>query len=121
MNSNTSKDQPSSRNSSKSDSEEDKNYWRSRLRFHRGVEERRSYFPNQKDVNDLIRDLDLTKFNAELLISRLKQWNLLDESVQVTDQKKRHETFSNFFTRQDGLCFCNNVDGRPIRGYGYHT
>src|SRR6218665_290454 len=33
-------------------------YCRSRLRFHRcGVEERRPYFPNQKDVNDLIRDL----------------------------------------------------------------
>src|SRR6218665_3512290 len=29
--------------------------------------------PNQKDVNDLIRDLGLTKSNAELLISRLKQ------------------------------------------------
>src|SRR6218665_695858 len=105
------RDQPSSGDSSKSDSEEDKNYWRSRLRFHRCVEERRPYFPNQKDVNDLIRDLGLTKFNAELLISRFKQWNFLDENVQVTDQRKRHETLSNFFSRQDGLCFCNNVAG----------
>src|SRR6218665_1649659 len=86
-------------------------YWRSRLSFHRCVEERRPYFPNQKDVNDLIRDLGLTKSNAEFLISRLKQWNLLDESVQVTDQRKRHETISNFFSRQDGLGFCNNVAG----------
>src|SRR6218665_1507020 len=85
--------------------------WRSRFRFHRCVEERRPYFPNQKDVNDLIRDLGLTKSNAKLLISRLKQWNLLDESVQVTDQRKCHETFSNFFSRQDELCFCNNVAG----------
>src|SRR6218665_1924930 len=84
-------------------------YWRSRLRFHRCVEERRPYFPNQKDVNDLIRDLGLTKSNAELLISRLKQWNLMDESVQIADQRKRHEAFSKFFSRQDGLCFCNNV------------
>src|SRR6218665_2553729 len=102
------RDQPSSGDSSKSDSEEDIG---SRLRFHRCVEERRPYLPNQKDVNDLIRDLGLTKSNAELLISRLKQWNLMDESVQVTDQRKRHETFSNFFSRQDGLCFCNNVAG----------
>ena len=29
--------------------------------------------------------------------------------MQVTDQRKRHETFSNFFSRQYGLCFCNNV------------
>jgi hypothetical protein len=64
-----------------------------------------------KDLNDLIRDVDLTKSNAELLTSRLKQWNLLDESVQVTDQRKRHQAFSSFFTRQDGLCFCHNVTG----------
>ena len=52
-----------------------------------------------------------TKCNAELLTSKLKQWNLLDESVQVTDQRKRHQTFSYFFSRQDELCFCNNVVG----------
>jgi len=102
-------DQPSSGDSSKSDSEEDigdPDYV-----FTDSVEERRPCFPNQKDVNDLIRDLGFTKYNAELLISRLKQWNLLDESVEITDQRKRHETFSNFFSRQDGLCFCNNVAG----------
>ncbi|KAL6461702.1 hypothetical protein MHYP_G00298470 [Metynnis hypsauchen] len=44
-------------------------------------EEQKPYYPNQKDLNDLIRDLGLTKSNAELLTSRLKQWNLLDESV----------------------------------------
>ena len=105
-------DQPSSGDSSKSDSEEDigdPDYI-----FTDSVEERRPCFPNQKDINDLIRDLGFTKSNAELLISRLKQWNLLDESVEVTDQRKRHETFSNFFIRQDGLCslcFCNNVAG----------
>ncbi|KAL6470805.1 hypothetical protein MHYP_G00219240 [Metynnis hypsauchen] len=74
-------------------------------------EERKPYYPNQKDLNDLIRDLGLTKSNAELLTSRLKQWNLLDESVQVTGQRKRHQVFSTFFSHQDGLCFCNNVAG----------
>src|SRR6218665_2344854 len=102
------RDQPSSGDSSNSDSEEDigdPDYvFTDALR-----REGHIYFANQEDVNDLIRDLGLTKSNAELLISRLKQWNLLDESVQVTDQRKRHETFSNFFSRQDGLCFCNNV------------
>ncbi|KAL6477291.1 hypothetical protein MHYP_G00131260 [Metynnis hypsauchen] len=69
------------------------------------------YYPNQKDLNDLIRDLGLTKSNAELLTSRLKQWNLLDESIQVTGQRKRHQVFSTFFSHQDGLCVCNNVAG----------
>src|SRR5271163_2951357 len=103
------RDQPSSGESSKSDSEEDiadPDY-----NFTDAAEERKPYFPNQKDLNDLIRDLGLTKSNAELLTSRLKEWNLLDESVQVTDQRKRHQRFSNFFSRQDGLCFCNDVPG----------
>jgi hypothetical protein len=64
-----------------------------------------------KDLKDLIRDIALTKSNAVLLTSRLKQWNLLDESVQVTDQRKRHQDFSSFYTRLDGLCFCQNVTG----------
>ena len=101
------RDQPSSGDSSKSDSGQDigdPDYG-----FTDAVEERRPYFPNQKDINYLIRDLGLTKTNAELLTSRLQQWNLLDESVQVTDQRKHHKTLSNFFSQQDWLCFCNNV------------
>ena len=33
------------------------------------LEEKKTYYPNQKDLNDLIRDLGLTKSNAELLTS----------------------------------------------------
>ncbi|XP_061420717.1 uncharacterized protein LOC133350399 [Lethenteron reissneri] len=72
-------------------------------------EERTPYYPNLKDLNDLIRDLGLTESNAELLTYRLKQWNLLDESVQIADRRKHHQPFCSFFTRQDGLCFCHNV------------
>ena len=45
------------------------------------------HFPNQAELNDLIRDLGITKSKAELLTSRLKQWNLLDESCRVTKQR----------------------------------
>jgi len=69
------------------------------------------YYPKQTDLNDLIRDLGLTKSNAELLISRLKEWDLVDETVQVTSQRKRHQHFSNFFTSEDRLCYCNDVSG----------
>ena len=31
--------------------------------------------------------------------------------MQVSDQRKHHQTFSNFFSRQDGLCICSNVAG----------
>lgn len=74
-------------------------------------EVRQPYFPNQNDLNDLVRDLGLTKANAELLTSRLQQWNLLHDSVLVTSQRKRHQTFSCFFTLRQGLCFCHDVSG----------
>ena len=41
------------------------------------LEEKKPYYPNQKDLHDLIRNLGLTKSNAELLTSRLKQLNCL--------------------------------------------
>ena len=75
------------------------------------LEEKKPYYPNQKDLNHLIRDLGLTKSNAELLTSRLKQWNLLDDSVQITEQRKRHQSFFSFFTKQNAICFCTNVSG----------
>ncbi|XP_076361754.1 uncharacterized protein LOC143252858 isoform X2 [Tachypleus tridentatus] len=73
--------QPFSKESSKSEEEvdvEDPDY-----NFRGAAGERNTYYPNQRDLNDLIRDLGLTKLDAELLTSRLKEWDLLDESVQV--------------------------------------
>ncbi|KAG8223659.1 hypothetical protein J437_LFUL001766 [Ladona fulva] len=64
----------------------------------RGAEGRNPHYPNQKDLKYLIRDLGLTKSNVKLLMSRLKQWKLLDEIVKVTIQKKCHHNFSSFFT-----------------------
>ena len=71
------------------------------------VEKRRPYFPNQKDIDDLIRDFGLTKSNAERPGSSSETcWMKACKS-----QRNLHSTFSNFFSRQDGLCFCNNVAG----------
>ena len=38
----------------------------------------------QEDLNDLARDLYLSKQQSELLASRLKQWNLVQEDVRIT-------------------------------------
>jgi hypothetical protein len=51
----------------------------------------------QEELNDLIRDLDLPKSKAELLGSRLPQWNLLKESVRISVHCKRHEDLVRFF------------------------
>ena len=37
----------------------------------------------QEELNDLVRDLDLAKSKAELLGSRLQQWNILKENVRI--------------------------------------
>ncbi|XP_076348406.1 uncharacterized protein LOC143246067 [Tachypleus tridentatus] len=79
--------------------------------FRGAAGQRNPYYPNERDINDLIRDLGLTKSNVELLTSRLKEWDLLDENVQLTSQRKSHRHFSNFFIHQDWICFCHNVSG----------
>ncbi|GBP54408.1 hypothetical protein EVAR_29484_1 [Eumeta japonica] len=66
---------------------------------------------NSEEFDDLVRDLNLPKLKAEILGSRLKQWNLLKNDVIISDQRKRHKTFSGFFTKEDGLCYCNDVKG----------
>ena len=45
------------------------------------------HFPNQQEMDDLIRDMGLTKENAELLTSQLKEWNLLDPTCKVSKIK----------------------------------
>lgn len=63
------------------------------------------------EFNDLVRDLDLPKNKVEILGSRLKQWNLLEDDVKIADQRERHKSFSCFFTKEDGFCYCNEVTG----------
>ena len=55
--------------------------------------------------------MGLTKSNAELLTSRLKQWNLLDTACRSSLSRKRHERFSKYFSVAGSLCFCHDVDG----------
>lgn len=93
------------------DSEEEQGASSAVRRRRRVAGERCPYYPKQEDINDLIREMALTKSSAELLISRLKQWDLLDDSVQITSQRKRHRSFSVFFTLRDGLCYCHDIRG----------
>lgn len=67
------------------------------------------HFISSTDFNDLVRDLNLPKSKAEILGSRLKQWNLLEDDVKITDQRERHKIFSSFFTKEAGICYCNSV------------
>ena len=44
---------------------------------------------DESELNDLLRDLDLPNVKAELLASRLKQWNLLQSGVKVCSFRTR--------------------------------
>lgn len=67
------------------------------------------YFPNQKDLNDLIRDLNLSKQQAEGLASRLKGWNLLQKDVRIFSYRGRHSDFKDCFSEENGIVFCNDI------------
>ena len=45
----------------------------------------------QEDLNDLARDLYLSKQQSELLASRLKQWNLVQEDVRISSFRNRNK------------------------------
>ena len=65
-------------------------------------------FQNQKELDGLIRNLRLTK--VKLLASRLMDWNLLHNSCRTTATRKRHKRFSKYFSANDDLCFCNDIE-----------
>jgi len=57
----------------------------------------------QVESSDLFRDLDLPKSKAELLGSRLQQWNLLKGNVRMSVYRKRREDLVQFFKMERGL------------------
>ena len=63
----------------------------------------------QEDLNDLACDLylsDLYLKQSELLASRLKQWNLVQEDVRI-----RNKDLASFFDMENKLCYCTNIPG----------
>ena len=66
----------------------------------------------QEDLNDLARDLYLSKQQSELLASRLKQWNLVQEDVRITSFRNRNnKDLASFFYMGNKLCYCTNIPG----------
>jgi len=61
------------------------------------------------ELNDLTRDLKLPKNKAELLASRLQQWNLLHHSVKVTTFRTRNQEFEQFFTTAGYFTYCKDL------------
>ena len=56
-----------------------------------GISENEPHLIMQEDLNDLDRDLYLSKQQSELLASRLKQCNLVQKDVRITSFRKRNK------------------------------
>jgi hypothetical protein len=68
-----------------------------------------SHLLAQGDLNDLVRDLNLSKKQAELLGSRLNGWNLLSPGTKISYFRHRDEELRPYFSRADDLVYCNDI------------
>ncbi|CAG9790224.1 unnamed protein product [Diatraea saccharalis] len=77
------------------------------------------YFPvdegpqlfSQGELNDLVRDLGLSKDAAELLGSRLKNKKLLSPGTSFSWYRHREKNFTQFFSKESNLIYCDDVYG----------
>lgn len=65
----------------------------------------------QGELNDLVRDLSLSKIDSELLGSRLKAKNLLSPGVVFSWYRNREDEFLQYFTSDQNLVYCCNIPG----------
>jgi hypothetical protein len=68
---------------------------------------------SQAELNDLTRDLCLSKESSQLLGSRLRENHLLAPDTTFVWYREREREFRPFFTmiEDSGLVYCNNVCG----------
>ena len=70
-------------------------------------------------MNDLVNDLSLSKQQAELLGSRLQEWNLLAKGTTITSFRKRNANFSMFYKLEGSMCVCFDIVGLMAE-FGIH-
>ena len=64
---------------------------------------------SKRKLNDLTRNLNLSKESSELLASRLKEKNLLQPGTLIICYRKRHSEFLPYFTQENDIIYCNDV------------
>ncbi len=64
----------------------------------------------QDELNDLVRDLALSKEKAELA-SRLKEKHLLDKNVLICHYHSLNFQLATFFKVDGPLCYCHDIIG----------
>ena len=72
---------------------------------------------NQAELNDLARDLGLSKELSELLVSRLKEKNILQKETNVTFYRNREKDLLAFFKTDKDFVSCCDV-ARLLKAMG---
>ena len=67
-----------------------------------------SFFINQERLNDLVRDLYLSKEKAEILGSRLQQWNLLESRATISSFRSRSQNLAGYYASAENICYCKD-------------
>lgn len=70
---------------------------------------------SQSELNDLVRDLGLSKESAEVLGSRLKDKHILAPGTSFSWYRSREKEFVSFFSQEGDLVFCSDVPGLMAR------
>ena len=66
---------------------------------------------SQLELNDLVRDLGLSKNSAEILASRLKEKGMLQTGSKISFFRKREQAFLQYFDEKCQFVYCNNISG----------
>ena len=66
-------------------------------------------FINQERLNDLVRDLYLSKEKAEILGSRLQQWNLLEQGTTISSFRSRNQNLAGYYASAEKICYCKDI------------
>lgn len=75
----------------------------------------------QDELSDLVRDLGLSKESTELLASRLKEKDFLVPKTRVSFYRDRDLPFREFFSKENSLVYCSNIEGliKAYKVYSY--
>ena len=66
---------------------------------------------NQFELNDLVRDLNLSKETSEVLAFKLNEKNLHQPGTNITFYRRREKDLLPYFSKENNLVFCNDVGG----------
>ena len=63
----------------------------------------------QEELNDLVRDLGLSKEKSELLGSRFQQWNLLRKGTKISIFRSRQQNLAKFYKFDEKIAIATTL------------